>query len=155
MLKKVAAKVQEYTDSFKSNILCKIRLNSQIVYSKTFITNRTFYLQIMDNHEDEIDKDIKCLVNNFHLRKRSKKCVQPIGASFKNLYKVITWYCQYCWCLWNLYRAQGSKLAVVSRILQLYILFWQPNFVLTLNVIINLMPGFSTLKCHWHLTGCF
>lgn len=49
-----------------------------------------FHFQIVNNHDDEIDNHIKCLVNNLHLHKETKKYVQPIKTSCKSSYKVTT-----------------------------------------------------------------
>lgn len=80
--------LKEYADSVKPQIPGETRWNSQIACLKTFITNRPFYLQIVDNNEDEIDNDIKCLVNNLHLYKEAKNMYNQLEPVAKALMKL-------------------------------------------------------------------
>ena len=54
---------------------------------KTFITKRLFYLQIVDNHKDEIDNDIMFLVN-LYLYKEVKNMYNQLETGAKALKKL-------------------------------------------------------------------
>lgn len=64
--------LKEYPKSVKPQIPCYTRWNSQADCLESFVKNRPYYLQILDEHEDDIDKAIIQIINNQMIFKEVK-----------------------------------------------------------------------------------
>jgi hypothetical protein len=62
--------------------------NSQLTCIETFIQNRPIYLQIAEEHEDDLEERIIRHVNNSHLYKEAKNLLAQLKPISEGLNKV-------------------------------------------------------------------
>lgn len=85
---KPAALLKSYQGSVKPQIPCETRWNSQKNCLETFLTNREFYLKIVDLHEQDIDNNIVNIINNIGLYKEVRnliKQLEPLSIALDKL----------------------------------------------------------------------
>lgn len=80
-----AAWLKELHDTVKPQLPSEVRWNSHIECISTFIKNRPAYLNICENHENDIDIKIQRLVNDYNLFKQVKDLFQQLQPIAKTL----------------------------------------------------------------------
>lgn len=77
-------------NSLKPQLPGDTRWKSQLTCIETFLHNRAAYQKIVEEHEDDIDRDIATLINDYNLYKQAKDTLQqlkPVAVSLDRLQK--------------------------------------------------------------------
>lgn len=82
--------LRERADVVKPQLPCETRWNSQLKCLQSFLTNHAVYLSIVNEHADDIDRQVTDIIRNFNLYKQVKDLVKqldPISVALDHLQK--------------------------------------------------------------------